>query len=339
MPEEVEPLDDYKKEPRVLAKQVLDELTNGRAKPILQAVKTTHKNKQLRFEIRSETRFNVYYRGGSILRVNGRKRNGDWDIGFNMNYFANSDREAMDNGERFADVAVGEKWVDKIATLMKGMDNWWAEGNKKGEREDCHLMACGNSDPCFIQNYLILDTEYAWGRRRYIDLVAAKQNPTTEDPKCWKTPHLVFIEVKCELKACTQKASGLMSHYQDYRNLCRSKNPYKEDETYSDWVKKEFKELACQKIDLGILDEKYRIDQFSRKPPELLFVFIGLDPNIIQNRAIRENLKNIYETSCKDELSGNIFILFMDRMEKSYSEKYRLPVDKVKPLGEWIKEG
>ena len=111
------------------------------------------------------------------------------------------------------------------------------------------------------------------------------------------------------------------------------------ERTYSDLVKAEFKELAGQKIDLGILDEKYRIGKFSDEAPALLFLFIGLDTRIEGNRSIREGLKDVYKASKLDGLNGEIFILFMDRMEKSYSEKYRLPVDQVKPLGEWIKEG
>ena len=98
---------------------------------------------------------------------------------------------------------------------MDHMDGWWKGGHEKGEREDCHFMACVNSDPCFVKDYLVLDTEYAWGRKRYIDLVAAKRNPTDTDPEGWEMPHLVFIEVKCKVAACRQETSGLIERLPD----------------------------------------------------------------------------------------------------------------------------
>ena len=75
-------LNTYRKNPRLLAKPMEDELgPGGILHPLLVAVA---KDRNLRFEIR-DRRFNVYYGGGNLLLVDGRKW--PWMLHFDEKYF------------------------------------------------------------------------------------------------------------------------------------------------------------------------------------------------------------------------------------------------------------
>ena len=75
-------LDTYKKKPRRLTNKMLNALEPGGVlNPLLAAVA---QGDRLRLEIRDH-RFNIYYSGGSLLRVAGSKSG--WEMHFDENYF------------------------------------------------------------------------------------------------------------------------------------------------------------------------------------------------------------------------------------------------------------
>ena len=259
----------YRKGARCLRDDMMKALGHGKGlSPILDEVK---RDGTLRLDIR-DGRFNVYYRGGSLLCVDGRKK--DWTMSFAKEYFANRSDRLPKLPARFASTASSLEWVAAFPPLKKGMDDWWEEPrHSRKERDHCQQMALGNSprEPSAGSDYLVLDMEYQWFRRR-LDLIAARRNPTPTDPSGWAEPVLVFVEVKSDLGAC-KGDSGLAAHVKDYSFILKAEA---KDGRATEMIKKELQDVMRQKRELGLFAESAGFSGFSGAKPELLVVFIHM---------------------------------------------------------------
>lgn len=262
-------LGSYRKKPRELAETMMEALGPGGAlHPVLGAVAG---DPRLRLDIR-ERRFNVYYGGGNLMLVDGRKS--AWVLHFDEKYFKGGSVKAPILQTQVSSIKDVNAWVQAFPKLIEGMDDWWKR-HPKGERVHCQAMAATNSGMAGppSADYLVLDLEYQWAQRRF-DMIAAKRRPTEDDATGWAEPDLVFVEVKNKYGACSGK-SGLGEHARDYRDII----------TASEWrrvqdIKLEYENMIAQKTRLGLLSRSLSFKRFSRSIPELLVVFVDLDPNV-----------------------------------------------------------
>ena len=220
------------------------------------------------------------------MLVDGRKN--PWALHFDKMYFKDRTLPAFLTGSpTIADIPA---WVEAFPKLIAGMDSWW-DLHPKGERKHCQAMATANSGLVGPPSgeYLVLDLEYQWAQRRF-DMVAAKRRQTEDDATGWAEPDLVFVEVKNKYGACFRK-SGLGDHARDYRDIITSKKGQHVQD-----IKLEFKNVIAQKTRLGLLDKSLFFSHFSPAVPELLVVFVDLDPNDPKLRAPLGEVKAVSDT-------------------------------------------
>lgn len=281
-------LNTYPKIPRLLAKPMEVALGPGGAlHPVLVAVA---KDRRLRLDIR-DRRFNVYYGGGNLMLVDGRKS--PWVLHFDEKYFRGGSLKPPTLPTQLSVNDDANAWVQGFPELIAGMEDWWTR-HPKGERAHCQAMATANSGMAGppSADYLVLDLEYQWAQRRF-DMIAAKRRPTEDDATGWTEPDLVFVEVKCEYPACYDK-SGLGDHARDYRDIISASDGQRVRD-----IKLEYENVIAQKTRLGLLGGSLGFRCFSPAVPELLVVFVDLDPNVSkllaplgEVRAVSDGLGN-----------------------------------------------
>jgi hypothetical protein len=262
------------------------------------------KDRRLRFEIR-ERRFNVYYGGGSLMRVYERKQR--WMFHFDEKYFKDGALKAPKLPTQVLAIKDVDAWVQAFPKLIEGMDCWWKR-HPKGEQAHSHAIAEANSGMGGRPSgdYLVIDPEYQWAHRR-LDMVAVKRRQTENDPTGWAEPDMVLIEVKSEYSACYGIA-GLGDHACDYRDIITSsKGQHVQD------IKLEYENVITQKTQLGLLKKSLGFICFSPAVLELLVVFVDLDPIVPQ---LLEPLCEVREVS--DELGEAGHIRFIRLDSKNY---------------------
>lgn len=263
-------LDNYRKIPRLLTEHMEIELgPGGCLHPVLLAILADYR---LRLDIR-ERRFNVYYGGGNLMCVDGRKS--PWALSFDENYFKDGVLQKPDLPEQVSATsdAHARTWVEGFPHLIAGMDDWWKR-HRQDERAHCQAIAGANSGMSSHPSgdYLVLDLEYQYAQRRF-DMIAAKRRRTEDDASGWQEPDLVFVEFKSALGACSGK-SGLGDHARDYQDIIMGR-----DRQHVNDIKQEYENVIAQKSRLGLLDISLGFRRFSLAVPELLVVFLDLDLN------------------------------------------------------------
>ncbi len=271
----------YRKGSRLLTQIMEDALgPGGMLNPVLARVIA---DQRLRLEIRDH-RFNIYYRGGNLMRVDGRKKL--WSLHFDKKYFNDMTILPPDLPEECTGVNV-IRWLEAFPDLMAGMDRWWTH-HPQGERDHCQKIATNNSGMlgCPTGNYLVLDLEYEYAKCRF-DMIAAKRRITHNDPDGWEEPDMVFVEVKSSYGACTG-VSGLEAHACDHRRIITSG-----DGQPIIKIKKEYHDLIAQKMRLGLLSMDLRFKRFSLAVPELLFILVDLDMKDPKLQTLLRKIRDI----------------------------------------------
>lgn len=221
-------------------------------------------------------------------------------------------------------------WVKAFPDLIAGMDDWWKQ-HPKGEQAYSHAMAAANSgmDGLPLGDYLVLDLEYQWAHRR-LDMVAAKRRPTKKDAIGWAEPDLVLIEVKSENSACSGIA-GLGDHARDYRDIITSSKGKHVQE-----IKLEYENVIAQKTQLGFLAKSLGFSRFSLSIPELLFVFVNLDP---KHPSLVAPLCEVKKVS--DALGDAAHIRFMrlKPLDNFKPSDYFMTADAAVSLEKFVAEG
>jgi hypothetical protein len=309
----------YRKEPRLLAEQMEVALgPEGALRPVLVAVADDH---QLRLDIR-DRRFNVYYGGGNLMLVDGRKS--PWALHFDEKYFKGGILQPPTLPTQFSAIDDANAWVQAFPSLIRSMDDWWTR-HPKDERTHCQAMAAANSGmvaPPSV-DYLVLDLEYQWAQRRF-DMVAAKRRRTEDDVTGWAEPDLAFVEVKCDYGAC-YGTSGLGAHAHDYRDIITASD----GRSVRD-IKLEYANVVAQKVRLGLFNRSLGFRRFSPAVPELLVVLVDLDPNAT---SMRVPLSKVREVS--DALGDAARIRFM-RLDP---RDYKMTADAAMSLERLVAKG
>lgn len=255
----------YRKGPRHLPQAMEDALGPGGMLNPIMAIITA--DQRLRLEIR-DRRFNVYYRGGNLMLVDGRRES--WSLHFDKKYFNTVKTPPPDLPEKCTAENVIQ-WLEAFPELTVGMDRWWTH-HPQGERDHCQKIATQNSGMHGHPDgdYLVLDLEYEYAKCRF-DMIAAKRRITRNDPDGWEEPDLVFVEVKSAPGACSG-VSGLEAHARDYRRIITSG-----DGQPLIRIKEEYQDLIAQKMRLGLLAKDLGFKRFSPAVPALLFILVDLD--------------------------------------------------------------
>lgn len=211
------------------AKFMEDLKEDGILHPLLRRVR---RDTTLDFEIRYNY-LNVYYRGGSLVKVSPLPREADkYTLTFNTNYVSKAKSAATDFQEcTVASIADTENWIACIAVLKDTMDLWFGV-HPKDERALQQMVVWENNDSPWANgtDYFIVDIEYdsrkgnadEGGR---FDLVALRweSDAVSRKLKGKKRPKLVVIEMKAGDGALKGKA-GLQDHIAVLQEFAASKS-------------------------------------------------------------------------------------------------------------------
>lgn len=248
---------------RALNEQFLRDLEcGGMLAPLTKKVKSDH---TLCLELRGNY-INVYYRGGSLLKVEVAS-SGGYSVQFDKNY----------GDVKLPDPRIGERkdvrrWLCQVPSLKQVMDRHFVR-KEKNEREFQQLLVRENN---FAKNakstdYFIIDIEYTAGagRPERFDLVAV-QWPSGERKKV-NDRRLVIVEMKYG-DGALKGAAGLCNHIQDIDDfLCR--------ESDLKCFKEDMVRVFNQKRRLGLMPGcKKDLKSFGGGKPILLLVLANHDP-------------------------------------------------------------
>lgn len=268
--------------PRQLLGGFLKDLHGGFLKPFVEECQA---DDTLLFAIRKNY-FNIYYRGGSLVRIgwNGRS----YDARFDLNYLniksathgpnklpylkAMIDGLPKTLGESQPDGV--KKWIDAFPYLKYTMDIWYGD-NRREERELQQLMVRENNrmGAANASDYFITDIEFAsraGGANMRADMVALHWPSTGAARSSGENIGLAFIEMKYAEGALIGNA-GLKKHLQDIDNLVKPSKQLTD-------LKEMFKIQANQLSSLGLLHISRDIKSFSDAKPELILVLSNHDP-------------------------------------------------------------
>ena len=235
----------------------------------LEAVK---KDATLCLEIR-ENYINIYYRGGSLVRIN--EKNGKFTAFFDRKYILTKDKtrvpESLSSQDplNFEDVTT---WIEAIPFLKQEMD-WWFHLYPKTEREFQQLMVRENNfgGTAKSTDYFICDIEYANENGRF-DLIAAHWRSSSIHRKDNKNVGLAFIEMKYMNKSMAHSA-GICAHVRDMADY------YRRNQDHFAKLKQEMKTVFNQKLELGLIDNQKTIESFNENIPDFILVFANHDPD------------------------------------------------------------
>jgi hypothetical protein len=247
--------------------------------PLLSAV---HADATLCLQIRDES-INIYYRGGSLLRVSRDKR-GLYIPWFDLRYFLNKAPSAV---QELCHTTINSKpgarkWVVLFPCLKHAMDLWFGK-HPKEEREYQQLVVrennfgkCGGKT-----DYIICDIEYAKASDRF-DMVAVFWPSSGAERKQTDNMAISFIEMKYADSALTG-ISGLDKHINGMAGFLSNPEPLKA-------IKGEMMNVFNQMIDLGLIIVKRKMTAFGNRKPEFILLLANHDPD---SKILRRELANI----------------------------------------------
>ena len=266
--------------------------SGGFLNPLLSRVQ---QDTALDLEIR-ENYLNIYYRGGSLLKVNPVSRKpGTYLFSFNTNYASKAKRAALelpcDTVTTPGDL---ESWLEAISTLKDTMDLWFGK-HPKDERALQQMVVWENNDSPWANgtDYFIIDIEYDNHQGARFDLVALEWKSSGAERKLSKAykPRLVIIEMKAGDGALAGKA-GLDDHIKDLRKFNSNKGRI-------DAFKKEMLDVFEQKRELGLIKglkaNTNPVKAFA-KDIDIIFLLAGHDP---ASKKLTRILKTVSDEAIK----------------------------------------
>ena len=262
----------------------------------------------LDLEFRGEYAANLYYRGGSLFRIDRGA------IGYTLTFDTKYD--------------VGMAANPSICTAVKhiplykhAMDVWFAK-NRKYEREFQQVVVRENNRHGAISHatdYYIADVEYVYrdaeGTNARFDMVAVKWPSTASARKDEGAPTLAVIEMKYGDDALDGSA-GLVAHLNDVQAFVdgAAMHQFCEDMAKVFW----------QKCELGLISDmagkKHHIT-ISEENIELIFLIANHDPDKTRLRAAVEQMANLvahkpYPFAIKFAASSMMgYALYADQMK------------------------
>lgn len=263
------------KQTRGLSKPFTDHLKEGGClHPLLQRVR---RDTALDMEIR-ENYVNVYYRGGSLLKVAPapRKANG-YSFTFNKNYSLKKDLAKLDlPPSTVVSTEDTTRWVTAVPLLKDTMDLWFGR-HPKDERALQQLVVWENNDSPWANgtDWFIVDIEYDNHQGARFDLVGLQWESDASARKLTKgyRPRLTIIEMKSGDGALSG-TSGVKTHLSQFRTFLSNAERVRS-------FKREILDVFAQKRDLGLIRSlKTNPNKVQSLDPqiELIFLIAGHDP-------------------------------------------------------------
>lgn len=262
---------------RGLSPEFMHDLCNGFLNPILLMIKNDH---TLLLQIRNDY-INIYYRGGSIIKI--QKQKGSYTFIFDPQYCnsvmgANSQALIGALPKSVSYEHTVNKWVCNVPILKQIMDNYFSK-HLKCEREFQQLVARENNNSLISNetDYFITDIEYTNSNNRNakFDFVAIKWPSISSDRKDGSNCRLVLIEMKYGDAAIGGKA-GILKHIKDIESFCNDKS--KLDDLKNETINA-FKQLrVLGLIRFGKNGNPNQINELSDKNPEFIFLFANHKP-------------------------------------------------------------
>lgn len=249
--------------PRGLSQQFMDDLGHGFLAPLRQRVR---RDGSLCMELR-EDYLNVYYRGGSLLRLT--RTPIGYAARFDEKYFAPGSVRPVDLPDAVRDFCDVDAWLTGLPHLKDAMD---VHPKLGAERQAQQLVVADNNTGIAARStdYFVCDIEYASGFGRF-DLVAVHWPSRPATRKRQDGRRLVVAELKYA-DGALEGAAGLHAHVRDV-NACLG------DPGKLAGLKDEMVRVFNQKRELGLVDCGLPLVGFSDEKPLLLLVLANHDPD------------------------------------------------------------
>lgn len=234
------------KQTRGLSNEFREHLRSGHLRPLLNRV---YGDATLDMEIREQA-VNIYYRGGSLLKVAPVPRKPSmYTFTFDSNY--SPDKTATDLGLPSPTVhsaTDATAWVESIPRLKDTMDLWFGK-HPKDERALQQMVVWENNDSPWAggTDWFIVDIEYDNHQGARFDLVGLCWESSASPRKLAKDyrPRLTILEMKTGDGALTGKA-GVEAHL-------RQLHQFLGDAGRVQSFKQEMLAVFAQKRELGLI--------------------------------------------------------------------------------------
>lgn len=301
---------------RVLNEKFVLDLKNGELKQLLQAIQL---DDTLCLEIR-ENYINIYYRGGSMLRVK-QKRN-TYDFEFDFNYCLHKAYPSKYDSILRKNISISE-WVNSIPYIKAEMDLWFHESKNTLEREYQQVILRDNNNSSISgdTDYFIADIEYAnsqYGCR--FDLLGIKWLSNSVARKDNSLPTLATMELKYGDGALNGSA-GIRKHFADIHRFFS-------DSITREAIYKDTETMFNQKVELGLIRGTIKQIKINRDTkPEFILIFANHKP--VKTVLLRE-LKQALLDNPDIENYSNI------KIASASCVGYGLYVDKMMGINQFI---
>ncbi len=254
----------------------MKDLKSGLLQPLLQRV---HDDPTLELEIRDDY-INVYYRGGSLLKLESRTRG--YHATFARRYLVNQQKRPLHQAlagvsapaSTIRQPAEVEDWLAAFPSLKLAIDlSSVTRRAVKTERAVQQLLVEANNTGRAARgtDYYVCDIEYANAHGRF-DFVAVRWPSISHVRKKTTGRRLVLGELKYGDRSISDPETGLAAHVD-------SVNRFLDTPGALDALKVEMVEVFNQKRELGLLECGKDLQSFDDRPPVLLLVLADTDPD------------------------------------------------------------
>ena len=245
----------YSRPPRVLTAAQESALLRGSLAPLLDFCRTTP---GVSLEIRAHSA-SVYCRGVPLARISGE---GPYTAEIESGSEGAPDRRVLE-------VASDVDGLMSDLKLRREQIESAHDSATRSKRDYLLAIAAANAgrgESLAAGDYLVVDLEYTYGRRRY-DLVALKRTEGVTGPGGFSNPRLAFVDVRAADQTLTGP-NGVESVAADFADFAKALGG-----SHLEIAKSEITELVAQKVRLGLLPDDVELRALDNGLPELLVVF------------------------------------------------------------------
>ena len=272
---------------RGLSEEFMKALKEGGVlNPLLKKVK---RDNALCLQIRNNY-INVYYKGGSMMRVEALVEKGGYSIFSDKSYLKGVELPKKIDAHGRNDVL---QWVNNMHLIKSNMDV-----KSKAEREFQQLVArennfsvVSNETDYFITDIEYLDSENKEGR---FDMIGIRWDSTGVSRKSGENCKLVIIEMKYG-DGAVSGSSGVVKHLSDVDKFCGIELNISSLKATSIKVFSQLRELGLVKFSSS--GNKNEITSLSDEKPEYIYLFANHKP---ANNGLSNELKKLPEAKHVD---------------------------------------